>query len=440
MKAFPIDFVRQIIEQTLEEEHLKNPNYFGGSNQVNLFSFYEQLQKEEEVDRYVEVYNDLLEQQNRTGLIMNGTIISPENPTITNLHQCLIVPMTFTCNFRVKIKDRDLALETLNNMINILKGRKQDIAELNTGKLFKVGTFGNNVDGTPKLNNGDFLGRFANVVGNLISNQMITKINELGDNGFNITNVNELYIERFSINPRMNRLAAYKRVYNEEQQAYIWEEKTNQEDLDIILPPEHTSITKYKVSMSFDSLRCDEPRNLNGEEYCVISFGGSATLVSSNVYLGNELTKVAISKLEVLGETTFNINGQKFWLEPLEMPNSNSADTMASNLLSNNFISNSHTNNVAVSSQYTFILDKDNTLLKQFFKYARYGIQGTIASSFSDGVTPNMIYEITELWSSWGNYDLFTFNGKVVESIDIENTESDTLSITIPIQLQGDNN
>ena len=88
MRSFPIDFVRQVIEQTLLEEKIKEPNkYFGGDSQVKLFSFYEQLQKDDEVNRYVEIYRDLTEQQNRTGLIMNGTIIAPENPTITNVNQ-----------------------------------------------------------------------------------------------------------------------------------------------------------------------------------------------------------------------------------------------------------------------------------------------------------------------------------------------------------------
>ena len=47
-RAFPIDFVRQAIEQTLLENHLVDPHYIGGENQVSLFSFYEQLVKDEE--------------------------------------------------------------------------------------------------------------------------------------------------------------------------------------------------------------------------------------------------------------------------------------------------------------------------------------------------------------------------------------------------------
>ena len=40
MMTMAIDYVRQILEQTLEQEHEKYPNkYFGGENLVKLFSF-----------------------------------------------------------------------------------------------------------------------------------------------------------------------------------------------------------------------------------------------------------------------------------------------------------------------------------------------------------------------------------------------------------------
>ena len=36
LKTFPIDFIRQALEQTLYEEHFNNPYFFGGKNQVVL--------------------------------------------------------------------------------------------------------------------------------------------------------------------------------------------------------------------------------------------------------------------------------------------------------------------------------------------------------------------------------------------------------------------
>ena len=107
MKTMSIDYIRELIENTLAEEHEKNHNFFGGKNQVNLFSFYEQLQEDYEVDRFTEVYRDLVDQQNRTGLIMNGTIVAPENPQMLNTHNHTIIPLTYNVSFRVALKDRD---------------------------------------------------------------------------------------------------------------------------------------------------------------------------------------------------------------------------------------------------------------------------------------------------------------------------------------------
>ena len=63
MKTMSIDYVRQVIEQTMFEEYLKNPSrYFGGENEVNLMSFYEQLVEDYEVNRFTEVYRDLVDE------------------------------------------------------------------------------------------------------------------------------------------------------------------------------------------------------------------------------------------------------------------------------------------------------------------------------------------------------------------------------------------
>lgn len=432
MKAYPIDFIRQIIEQTMLEEHLKNPSkYFGGINQVSIFSFYEQLQEQNEVDRYVEIYRDLTEQQNRSGLIMNGTILAPENPTITNINSALIIPMSFTLAFRVKLADRDMALDTLNHLVEQLKGRSFDIAELDTGKLFKVGRLGNNVLGNPLIKRGDFLGDFETL------QDAIERYNEIS-RVFTIDE--ESYFDDGSIYYYAGIGSQIKliRVDNENNFSIL---ENDGKYGDYIFPPTHNSYEKYKVSLSFEAQRCDEPRSLNGDEYCVISLGGSATLVSNGVALGNDLTKLSFKKDKIIGNETININGNVYWLEPLELPSSNNADTQINQLISNNFLQNTHTDALSLSMQYSFVLDRKNDFLNQLFKYARYGTQANGQTiGYNSGITPNMIFDITELWSSWGNYEFITFKGKIVSSIDIENTESDTLSISIPIQIQGANN
>ena len=433
MIAFPIDFIRQIISQTLYEEHIKYPLvYLGGDNQMNLFSFYEQLQENDEVDRYVETYRDLVNQQNRSGLIANGIIVAPENPTITNLHNCLIIPLSFTCSYRVKMKDRDDVLKTINHLIEVLKGRKCDVAEFTNGQLFKVGTIANDISGEPTIKNGDYVGDLnGDSINNLLSDLTTIK-------GITLPNTTRyVYAKYVNIISGVRELRTfYKNNQNE------WTPIENDGSYEnVVFPPVVGDFTKYQVSMSFDSIRCDEPRVLNADEYCTISFGGSATIASASVLLGNQLTKLSIQRYKVLAKSDIVLSSTtKYWLEPLELPSGNSADTQISQLMSNKFISKTHSDSLAISLQYTFIIDTNIEILKQLMKYARYGIQNVIdnngTKNYNQAITPNMIYKIQEIWSSWGNVDIFTYYAKIVESIDIENTESDTLSMTIPFQIQ----
>lgn len=432
LKIFPIDFIRQILEQTLYKEHLNNEYFFGGYDQVNIHSFYEQLKGQDEVDRFVETYRDLSDQQNRTGLILNGVVLAPENPTITNLYSSLIIPLTWTCSIRCSLANRDQATETINNLISELKGRKVDIAQLKCidafGKYFYtpfiVGTIGEN-DGAPIIENGDYIGDVGN------ANMVILTIAALGLKGVGFDTQKDYWLYC----KHENKL---KVVFIHNLNATFLEDDGTHKD--IIFPPEHESFEKYKVSLSFDAIRCDEPRTLNANEYCEISFGGSATLVNEKVKLGNDLIKIKVSKdkIVVANDDTQNIvfPSNAWYLEPLETPSGLNANTNPNQLVSNLFKTNSHTDSVALTIQYTFIIDETKEILSQWFDYGRYGTQGITVNDIS----PNMIYEITEYWSSWGVYSPKTFKAKLVENVDNENTESDTMTLSLTFQIQGENN
>ena len=532
IKTFPIDFVRQALEQKMFEEHVANPNLFGGSSQVNILSFYEQLKSQDEVDRFVETYRDLTEQQNRTGLILNGVLVSPENPTITNLYSSMIIPMTFTCSLRSKLSNRDQSIETINNLIEKLKGRKVDIAQLKCRdeddkpcyKPFVVGTIGQGL-GQPKLKNGDFVGDVEN------ANQIATKISNLSsivsidenlewvyagnDNKIKVAKklqgkgeqlvdgsyeddiledgkyivgsysllgewtVEQLYpnasawvylygnetysvqltngqIEivevfqsggqtytkvsiRFELSDYAERLCPGWEGTFDIEDVEVWEELDTYVFIEndgsynnIIFPPEHESFEKYKLSFSFDAIRCDEPRNLNGDEYCELSFGGSATLVNEKTRLGNDLIKVGIKRSKLKRSNgTLNYTDAIEYLEPLELPSGNNANTQISQLVSNQFKTNTHTDAIALTLQYTFIADFSFNLIEKLFDYARYGDQSYI--------TPNIIYSVNEIWSSWGDYKRKVVETKIVENVEIENTESDTLTLALTMQIQGEN-
>lgn len=416
MKTMSIDYIRELIENTLTEEHEKNPNFFGGKNQVNLFSFYEQLQEDYEVDRFTEVYRDLVDQQNRTGLIMNGTIVAPENPQMLNTHNHTIIPLTYNVSFRVALKDRDDTLATLDNLFKVLKGRKQDIAELDTGKLIEVGTIGNNVSGVPEINDYDFIGTLSDI--NDIDTEIRDKFDYYSTFGF-IHSATHLYFE--------NSGKLYLAEYDSDND--VW-------TIDQYGVPQHTSFSKCKVSISFDSIRIDEPKTLNAKEYITIMFGGSATLADGNVVFGNQLTKVGIKKYKVKAQTDIAITDDYHWLEPLEMPSGLGVSGEISQLASHNFLQNTHNDGIKASIDYSFVLDFAEPLIKQWFRYARYGLQGTVANSYSNGVSPNMLYKIKEIWSSWGEVEVYEITAKLVDNVDIENTESDSLSIKTTFDIQ----
>ena len=460
IRTFPIEFIRQALVQTLFEEKQKNPNFFGGDNEIQLTSLYEQLKSQGEVDRFTERFRDLTDQQNRMNLIANGMLLAPENPSITNLYSSTIIPMSFNCFFRVQLANRDPMIETINNLIETLKGRKVDIAQLETKDEFNrtiyvpfcVGTIGEELDDNNEiaLVNGMFLGiyqtgtylnpiNFSNSVNSLITN--------LRNKGIDVDNLEVgqwFYVQRNANDGDLKVAYLADKQYDDVLQRweYSWQKlDDDSEHEDILFPPEHSSAERFKLSMSFDSVRSDTPRTITGDDYCELSFSGSATLVNSGVALGNDLIRIGFKKYGIRGagsgsaDVVFN-NPTRTWLEPLEMPSGSNANTNPVQLLTNKMVNNTHTDGLSLTLQYTFIADKNVPLIKQWFNYARYGTQGITESDIS----PNLVYEIEEIICEWGEYEINTVKAKVVENIDIENTESDTLTLSLTFQIQGVNN
>ena len=422
MKTVAIEFVRQVLEQTLYEEHLKDNSYCGGINQVGLFSFYEQLLEGKEVDRFIENYSDLISQQNRSSLILNGVITAPENPQIINIHTHDIRPLDFRVGFRLNVLNRDMAIDTIENMFSVLKGRKRDVALFDSGKLLMVNTIANNVLGKPEITDDCFIGELADMED--INSEVVNRLNEIfnvfGTGNYTFT-ATQLYFEFGGY--------MYKTKYDSESDEW---------GIDETFEYHAQRFTKYKVSISFDTTRVDEPRTLNGEEPVTISFGGSATIVSGEVELGNDLTKVSFKKSLIKAQTNITLTDSVHWLEPLEMPNNLGIANEINQLASSNFLQGKQNTGINPTLSYSFVLDKSEPLIYQWWKYARYGIQGkeTDTPTYSTGVTPNTIYEIVEYWSSWGTIEKITYNAKATENVEVENTESDAISIKLNFEVQ----
>ena len=431
MKTMALDYIRQALEQTLEIEHNKNADYFGGRNQIAIMSFYEQMNEQYEVDRFTEVYQDLVNEQNKSNLIGNGVLVAPENPSYINVNTSIVVPLTWTLQIRTTLGNRDQMVKTLNHLNDLLRGRKQDIAELNNGKLFMVGSpF--NIVGVPKISKGDFLGIVDGVVyptlqdlALAIKNYVVT---QNGGEWFN--NGDYFYYEENGI----IKVGHYLVVEGVETYAQAIDDS----EIDILIPPTHTSFTKYKVSISFDAIRIDEPRVLNSEEYCTITIGGSGTVVNASVFLGNDISMVSIQKYRINAKPIINLSSTSvYYLEPLEIPSGLGIANEISQLTSNNFLQNRHNSGINPQINYSFILDKRIDLLKQFYKYARYGIVAKNSSEYVSGISPNMIFKIKEYTCSWGEYEINEFYAKASDNIDIDNTESDTITLALQFEIQA---
>lgn len=437
MKAYPIDFVRQILEQTLLEQSIDHEQYIGGSDQVSIKSFYEQVQTQEQVDRFVETFRDLTDQANRTGLIANGIISLSENPTITNVKHSLVIPMNWNCMIRCTMKDRDIVVDSINNMISKLKGRKVDIAEFSDGEVFAVGTVGSVENGTyssPHIKKRDYIGEIF--IDDPINSQVLTKI--AGYSGEGVASnlgINGDYLYADDGYGNMITLV-YDRTLNEWKVGTEDTEFVNVDTTNIIWCPTGKTFEPYKVSLSFDSIRVDEPKTLNGEELMYISFSGSATLTNSMTKLGNDLTCVKFTKSKIITSSGSITLSGNYYLDPLELPSDGSISSTINHISRNGFIPNTHANTLSPTIQYSFLIDEEDDLLTQLFEYSRYGI----VKANNNGISPNMIFAITEYWCYWGYVKNYTYFGKIVESIPVENTESDVMTIQLSLEIQGANN
>lgn len=419
IKVFQIEFVRKALESKLAS-YVGNTNLFNDDDIV-IFSFYEHLVSDSEVERYIELYRELVNEQNRADKIGYGIIATTDTPSITNLKSVFVSPFEWSCNIRCEITNRDKMLTTIYQLISDLKGRKLDVAQLNNGKLFVVGTIDDNIK------NYDYIGEVAS---STFATDIPDLISAITSNGIttSISGLEYIYASCDGV------IKLYRYVDSS------WVEQVGAVE-------EHTSFEKYKIDLGFDDIKCTEPYTLNEESYIDITFGGTATLTNYNVRLGNDMVKLFVGKdyIRTADNDTysFEVEDKVVYteLEPLELGSGNSSNDIQSQLRSNFFKTNSHTDSISLTLQYSFVCDMSIELISKLFDYARYGESdlGENNTLQQTSITPNIVYSIKELWSSWGEVKVKTIKTKIVGDISIENTESDIMSMTLTMQIQGDN-
>ena len=331
IKTMPIDYVRCVLETTLKS-YASGTQYFNNTD-ISLFSFYEQLTEEEEVNRYVERYNELVKQQNKMDRVGFGVLAITDNPTITNLKKGFVSPFEWSCTIRCTLANRDKMISTIYKLIEDLKGRKQDVALLDNGKLIPVGTLAN--DGELWVRPYDFVGEY-----DPYNDDLGDILDSFLQYGIDIDTVQDgdCYYTEWE-----NKLHLYK-AQEDSSHNISWV------DISEGNIPEHNSFEKMKIDLSFDDIKVDEPFTLDSTQFCNITFGGTATLVNNGIRLGNDLVVVGFRKLKVKGATDYEFQNQpEYHLEPLEMPSGLNANTLPNQLRSNYFKANTHTDSIAIS-------------------------------------------------------------------------------------------
>ena len=437
IKTFPIDYVRGALEFALFKNR-NNTEYFSDDD-IKFFTFYEHLASEDEVNRYVETFKQLVEQQNKSSLIGSGIITATSSTSLINNKQVFISPFEWVCTIRCTLDNRDKMLGTLYKAFEELRGRKTDIACFDNGKLQAVGTIGNGVD--DYIHDYDYIGSFSeDIITDALMYQRIRSITTNGNLRLNVEDEKNLYL----FLEHKGKLELWLGVYDEEDEnPYNWSwEKVD----DFVF--NHSSFEKMKISLSFTDMKATDPYTLDGTEYFEITFGGGATLTTKNVKLGNDLVKVRIAKDKVVlgNNNNFQFRDSSYMvfytLDPQEKASGNSAGTIENKLKSNNFITNTHTDSLVVSKQYTFVYNEEIALLNQWYEYASYGNQnlGTGGALQQTSMTPNVIYFVSEIENSWCDIKERHFQTKIVDDIEINDTDSDIITIGLTMQIQGDNN
>jgi len=399
MAVYDIDLLRQLFVDKLND------------NTIFLASFYEQLQDDEQISRYVETIKELLALQNRekseSTYKAMGVIAQSGNAEIINIKQNYISPLEYQARFDIELSDRDYVLGKLKTLINDLRGRKFDIVLLQSGtiKTFNTPTINT---GTGKANL--FSGMLVATGGNTPTGATPTAFGEYVRTTYN-SSQSTTYTLFFIFNGRLySRTMSYVAdgIIPPITYTYTWGAVT---DLGLI---EDT----YKLSLSFDGIQSQEPYINNGVDRVFLFFGGSATIVQSNVALGND---IVLNTIQVGKDT-----GTLYTVEPTEIPASLSVSDDTFQTYANGYRTQDRNMAVGNKMAYSFIYDTTNALYNGLYEYARCG---TNASTYVQ-----QIFTVKEYRYSFGTLTTNTFYAKLGD-VATSNTNGDVMTISVNLKV-----
>ena len=399
MAIYDIDLLRALFVDKLND------------NTIFLASFYEQIQDDQQIERYVETIKELLALQNREKSESNykamGIIAQSGNAEIINIKQNYISPLEYQARFDIELSDRDYVLGKLKTLINDLRGRKFDVIALANGQIRIVSE--------PSLN--------------LAARRMIVS-SQKANNFVTISNTNPI-----ETTPT-NFLTHLKATYNfaiGNYTATLWFNYGNNLYSRNIISTVVSSVQtftfgtatnlgavegQYKLSLSFDGIQSQEPYINNGVDRVFLFFGGSATIVESKVSLGNDIVTTTIQ----VGKDS----GTTYTVEPTEIPASLSVSDDTFQTYTTGYQSVDRNMAIGNKMSYSFIYDNSNAFYNDLYEYARFGKRSEIYTQ--------IVLTIREYRLSFGNLVFDTFYAKLGD-VSTSNTNGDVMTINATLKV-----
>jgi hypothetical protein len=401
MAIYDIDLLRALFVDKLND------------NTIFLASFYEQIQDDQQIERYVETIKELLALQNREKSESNykamGIIAQSGNAEIINIKQNYISPLEYQARFDIELSDRDYVLGKLKTLINVLRGRKFDVIALESGAI-KILPDNYTINQTTNKIVLNATGTFVSVGG---SNPIETTPTSF------ITHLNTTYHQiqsstAFTLNVAYTLLFIYNNDYYSRvitrtgATTYTFGNAVKIGDVE----------QTYKLSLSFDGIQSQEPYINNGVDRVFLFFGGSATVVESKVSLGND---IILNTIQV-GDN----EGVIYEVEPTEIPASLSVSDDTFQTYTNGY--RTQDRNLAIGNKmaYSFIYDNTNALYNDLYTYSRFG---TNAATYAQ-----QIFTIKEYRYAFGVLTTNTFYAKLGD-VATSNTNGDVMTISVNLKI-----
>jgi hypothetical protein len=395
MPTYDIDLLRALMVNKLND-----PSIF-------LASFYEQIEDEEQIGRYVDTIRELISLQNRekteSGYKAMGIISQNGNADILNIRTNYIVPLEYQVRLDIEVEDRDYVLAKIRTLIDDLRGRKFDVIQLTSGiYVFPAMPTINTATDKMNLNQNNLL------VTTLTS---YDPTNPTSDPAINTNLFNDI-VAQYSITGGVTYVIYL--IHNNK----LWTRtfiRTGESSFTFGSAIEIGTIEKlHKISLSFNGIQSQEPYINNGVDRVNLFFGGSATITDNFVGLGNDIILTTIQQ----GKDT----GTIYQVEPTELTGSLDISDDTFPLWSTGYQTIDRNMALANKVSYSFVFNRSITLFNELYRFGRYG---ALSSTYAQ-----QEFTIKEYRYSFGTLFTDKFYAKL-GSVNTQNTNGDVMTISV---------